>query len=125
MARRAGSLVLLLVLAACGTTSGSRRATSDILTRAEIETSSASNAYDLLQQLRPQFLRSRGATSIRDPRPAYAVVYMNDVLYGNLVSLRSILVEEIDEVRYISATNATTRWGTGHAAGVIQVRANY
>ena len=42
-----------------------------------------------------------------------------------LAAALAILVEEIDEVRYISATDATTRWGTGHAAGVIQVRANY
>lgn len=125
MAHHACRLPFLLVLVSCATTSSPSRGTSDVLTREEIQLSSASNAYDVLQQLRPQFLRSRGAVSIRDPRPAYAVVYLNDVHYGSLSALRTIQIDEIDEIRYISAPDATTRWGTGHGGGVIQVRANY
>jgi hypothetical protein len=126
MTRRAAiGLLLVISLAACGTTSGTRRGSSDILTQEEIATSRASNAYELLQQLRPQFLRSRGALTINNAAAGYPVVYLNDVRHGDLQSLRTILIEEIDEIRYISAADATTRWGTGHAGGVIQVRANY
>jgi outer membrane cobalamin receptor len=126
MARLAGRPLLLLIIVACGTTSVAQRGpSSDVLTRAEIESSRAANAYELLQQLRPQFLRSRGAFSVNDPRGGFPVVYINDMPHGDLNALRSILIEEIDEIRYISAADATTRWGTGHAGGVIQVRANY
>jgi hypothetical protein len=125
MADRAVRLLLVLMLAACGTTSAARMGSSDVLTRSEIETARASNALELLQQLRPQFLRSRGALSIRDPAAGNPVVYMNNVHYGDIESLRTIGIEEIDEIHYISAADATTRWGTGHAGGVIQVRANY
>lgn len=126
MKLRAGGLLALLTLVACATTTPARRgASSDILTLEEIQVSRAGNAYELLQELRPQFLRSRGAISVNDPRAGYPVVYVNDVLHGDLETLRSILVREIDEIRYISASDATTRWGTGHTGGVIQVRANY
>lgn len=125
MAYRALRLLLLVMLAACSTTSASRMGSSDVLTRSEIETARASNALELLQQLRPQFLRSRGALSIRDPAAGHPVVYMNNMRYGDIESLRTIGIEEIDEIHYISAADATTRWGTGHAGGVIQVRANY
>jgi hypothetical protein len=47
------------------------------------------------------------------------------VRHGDIQSLRSILIEEIAEVRFISASDATTRWGTGHAGGVIQVLAHF
>ncbi|CAN5786016.1 hypothetical protein BH23GEM10_BH23GEM10_07910 [soil metagenome] len=126
MTPRSGVLLLLLTLAACATAGPARRASSsDVISRAEIETSRASNAYELVQQLRPQFLRSRGPSSMRDPRAGYPVVYINDVSHGSVDVLRTIRLEEIDEIRYISSSDATTRWGTGHAGGVIQVRANY
>jgi hypothetical protein len=125
MARRTFGLALALTLIACGVTGGPRRGSSDILTREEISTSSASTAYEVLQQLRPRFLRSRGVTSIQNPVPAYPVVYMNDIHHGDLDTLRTIRVDEIDEIRYISAADATTRWGTGHGGGVIQIRASY
>jgi len=122
MARRKGGLLLLVTLVGCGTTSGSARGPANLLTRAEIETSSATTAFELIRELRPQFLRSRGVLSIEDPSAGYALVYMDNTFRGDLEALRTILVVDIDEVRYISSADATTRWGTGHAGGVIHVQ---
>lgn len=123
MRYRAVRLLLLLAMVACGTTSASRSSSSDVLTRAEIQASRAPNVLELLQQLRPQFLRSRGALSIQDPTAGQPVVYLNNVHYGDIDSLRTISSGDVDEIRFISAADATTRWGTGHAGGVIQVLA--
>src|SRR5690606_40124007 len=60
-------LSLILLVTACSTMAGQRRGNSDVLSREEILTSSASTAYELIQQLRPQFLRSRGSLSVQDP----------------------------------------------------------
>jgi len=118
-----GTLLLLCTLAACGTTSGSSRGPANLLTRTEIETSGAVTAYDLVRELRPQFLRSRGVLSMDDPSGGgYAVVYMDEAFRGDLDALRTIVVEDVVEIRYISPADATTRWGTGHAGGVIHVR---
>lgn len=118
-------LSLILLVTACSTMAGQRRGNSDVLSREEILTSSASTAYELIQQLRPQFLRSRGSLSVQDPRPAYPVVYVNEMRHGDLESLRTILIDEIAEIRFIGAADATTRWGTGHAAGVIQILSRF
>lgn len=125
MTRHMIPAALVLLAAACGTVGGGSRGSSDLLTREEIAASTASTAYELLQQLRPQFLRGRGVSSVNDPRPVLPVVYMNNVHHGDLESLRMISVREISEVRFISAADATTRWGTGHAGGVIQIRGNF
>jgi hypothetical protein len=116
-------LLVLIALTACSGAAGVRRGSSLILTRAEIGTSNGTTAYEVLEQLRPQFLRARGRSSMQNPAPLYAVVYLNDVRAGGLDSLRTIRVGEIDEIRYIGAADATTRYGTGHGGGVIHILA--
>jgi hypothetical protein len=125
MPRKALFLIAAAAIAACATAGGEARGSSAVLTRDEIRASTAMTAYEAIVQLRPAFLRARGARSIRDPSPNAPIVYLNDMRHGGIDVLRSIRVEEIDEIRFISAADATTRWGTGHAGGVIQVRANY
>lgn len=125
MARSLLIPLCLAALAACAGSASQSRGSSDILTREEISASGATTAYEAVVQLRPAFLRARGARSMRDPTPLTPVVYVNDMRHGGIDVLMSIRVEEIDEIRYIGAADATTRWGTGHSGGVIQVRANY
>ena len=121
----AGVLLLGLLLqgAACSpaTRSASPSRASEVIRIDEIETSTASNAWDLVHQLRPNWLRSRGPASIRDPQPVYPVVYFGDINYGPLETLRGLATTGIEEIRFIGATTATTRFGSGHSGGVIQV----
>jgi len=48
-------------------------------------------------------------------------VYVDEISYGNLNSLSNLNSIQIREIRFIKAADATTRWGTGHAGGVILV----
>jgi hypothetical protein len=115
--------VLLIFGAACtagaGTPPPSRA--SEVIRAEEIQASSASNAYDLIRQLRPNWLRSRGPGSIRDPQPVLPVVYLGDISHGPVETLQGFSTNGIQEIRYINATTATTRFGSGHAGGVIQL----
>ena len=81
----------------------------------------ASTAYGIIQQLRPQWLRSRGPTSFLVPEGELPAVYMDNNRYGDLEVLRDIPINEILEIRYWSGPEATNRWGTGMVAGVIEV----
>jgi hypothetical protein len=122
MMHRAGGLLCLLIVSACASTGSTERGSLDVVTRAEMDAVHAADAYALLQRLRPQFLRSRGSVSMRNSADSYPLVYLNNVRHGGVMSLRDILVTDIQEIRFISAADATTRWGTGHGSGVIMVR---
>jgi hypothetical protein len=125
---RRGLLALLAVLpalAACG--GGSVRGapgsslSPDLIGPDEIEASTTTNAWDLVSQVRPNWLRGRGTPSLRDSQIPLPVVYLEDRRQGDLDVLRSFPTGGIAELRYINATTATTRFGNGHAGGVIQI----
>ena len=119
-----GTAVFLGLLAGCATTGGPRPVDSHVLTRAEIDELGAETAFDAVRQLRPQYLRGRAVVSVEYPWASLPVVYMNGLFRGDLTSLRAILVQDIEEIQFISPSDATTRWGTGHPGGVIHVLTN-
>ncbi len=79
------------------------------------------NALEAIMRLRPAWLRPRGRTSLRNDERSYAMVMLDDVLYGSVDSLREIPVENIDRISFMSAADATTRYGTGYFGGIIHV----
>ena len=129
---RFGAHLALLCLIALGCSSATvpARTSSDhfdkrnIITYEEIRESRTPgwSAWDLIAQARPKFLRSRGATSFSDPTPVRAMIYLDGVLYGKLESLRSVNVEEIREIEFITPGEATTRFGMDHLGGAILIR---
>ena len=127
----ASGTLLLLLIVACGGGAGSGPASSpDAPADAEAETRSyprnrisreeimergdnASTAMEVVRRLRPAWLLARGA----DP-----VVYVDNVRRpGGVDALFSVPVGQIRLLEFIGAADATTRWGTGHTGGVIQV----
>ncbi len=127
----ASGSMLVLLIAACGGGAGSGPANSpDAPADAEAETRSyprnrisraeimergdnASTAMEVVRRLRPAWLLARGA----DP-----VVYVDSVRRpGGVDALFNVPIGQIRLLEFISAADATTRWGTGHTGGVIQV----
>ena len=121
------------ILAACATTSGTSSASSavranpNVITAEEIAQNPPSSAYELIERLRPSFLRTRGAVhgvptaGANDLQPVDLVVYMNETRLGGTDQLRQIVTTDIQEIRYYSASDATTKWGVGNSAGAIQI----
>lgn len=95
----------------------------DEVTRAEIVERSTLDlsAMSLIRRLRPGWLRARGQNSFDDPNSAYPIVYIDEIRHGYLNTLRAIPSSEIQRLEFHSTADATTRWGTGHPAGVINV----
>ncbi|MEP6508197.1 MAG: hypothetical protein ABJC63_08220 [Gemmatimonadales bacterium] len=95
----------------------------DTLFEAEIISSSAPGmtAYDLVAHLRPEYLRSRGVNSLHDLTPPTAIVYVDNVKFGSLETMRSMSAESIAQIHYMSAGDATTRFGLDHSAGAILI----
>ena len=94
-----------------------------ILTSEEIRGSRVSGwtAYDLISQLRPEFLRSRGPSSLRSTAPVTAAVYVDDIRFGELDSLKTLSADQIYSIHYVGASDATTRFGTDHFGGAILI----
>jgi hypothetical protein len=117
-------VLLAVSLIACASSGGSRteRASNrDILAAAEIESINAGTLHDAIQQLRPHFLFSRGRVSMRTPNTNRPVVIVNNVPQASLEALRTISARDVQYVRFLSAPDATTRFGTGYISGVIEV----
>ena len=118
----------MVALAACASGGGASAATQNpnVISTEEIVASSASNAYEVIQRLRPNFLRTRGAVH-GTPGAANAVemvdlvVYLNENRLGGSDQLRQVSTTDICEIRYFNSSEATTKWGTGHSAGAIQI----
>jgi len=113
---------LLLVAAACASGGGGGSGSSmDLITREQIEESNYSTALQVVQRLKPRWLRPvRGGGTFRGPPPE-PVVLLDGVRFGDLSSLSGINAIMVDHMEFMTATEATTLYGTGYMGGAIRV----
>jgi hypothetical protein len=126
-------LVGFLVLGGCATsgtrtetpgTSNSttqRRGSSEVITTEELAKVGHYDLYAAISQLRPAYLVTRGASSLGAAAPEVIQVYVDGVHKGDLQALHQIMTIDVKEVRHLSATEATQRFGTGNTMGAIVV----
>jgi len=100
------------------------RPSSSVISEAEIEQSTATNAYEIVQQLRPHLLQRQANRQniAMTPGAPSAVVYVDGVRYGFVESLQNISSFSIAEIEYISGREATFRYGSDHSAGAFLVK---
>lgn len=113
--------LLLLLAAGCATSGGSTTLSgnTDLIERDDILGSNRGTAYEVIEMLRPQWLRARSDQSVL--REGGILVYVDDVRYGDLNSLRAISAREVFRMQRYSSTAASQRWGPGHSDGVIYI----
>jgi hypothetical protein len=107
-----------------------------VITTEEIEQAQETNAFQVVEKLRPEFLVSmarqhtlgRGAVqqpdlgySQPDPEPT-AAVFVDGTEMGGVDELRRIQSTMVEEIRYLSGSEAQTKYGPRFPAGVIEVR---
>lgn len=112
---------LALPLSACasgGSGSGSRTE-QRTLAAEEMQGSGYQDAFSAIQALRPQWLWTRGATSIHQTESVK--VYLDGSLLGGVDQLRQIPVRSIATIRRLDGLEATNRWGLDHGLGAILV----
>jgi len=118
----AACTVILSVLACHSANTWDAPAPSrNVITRTEIEQSHANSAWDAVVKLRGNFMASRGANSLLVKVNREPTVFLDDVEYGNLGTLKQIPASTVAEIRFVEGWNAEAKFGPGHAAGVIQV----
>ncbi len=98
-----------------------RPSTRGMITRADLDRTSYASAYHAIESLRPAWLYHQGNATISNPNPL-PIVYLDGVRSGDLEDLHLISADEVDTIARLSPADATTRWGTGHLAGAIDLR---
>jgi hypothetical protein len=98
---------------------GAANQNPDLITRQQLTENRFVYAYEAVQAMRGNWLQTHGTDSFNSP--SEVLVYLDNVKLGGINELRSILVTNIAFVRHFDGLEATSRWGVGHAAGVIQV----
>jgi outer membrane receptor for ferrienterochelin and colicin len=95
---------------------------SQLITEEEIDASRATNAFEVIQKLRANFLSYRGETSLnRKQSTPYPTVYLDGQEFGPINTLRTIPAAQIASIQLLRSWEATTKYGTGNMGGVIAI----
>jgi hypothetical protein len=121
--RKVYLIALAGAVACASTTTGIPRQPTDrnVIYQTELESVGSSNLYELIERVRPNFLRSRGPTSLTTAGDEYPIVFVDGRRYGDLASLKSLITSQVSEVRYYDASAAAAKFGMINAPGVIDV----
>jgi hypothetical protein len=105
-----------------------------LIGRGEVERTTMTTAYELVQSLRPQWMRARGNDGLRASRvetregpvttfsdESPIMVYVDGRRLGNLETLRTIPYGEIEYIEYYDGPEAQQRFGRNNSQGVIHV----
>jgi hypothetical protein len=130
--RSCAVLVLALAASACAssgdislgeggqTAARAARGNSRLIVRAELEEVAGRSLWDAVDLLRARWLQPQRGGSLF-AGTAYARVVVDGTLRGELDELLQLFPENIETLRYLSAPDATTKYGTGYPGGVIEV----
>ena len=124
---RTVSLVALLsaiLVAGCVSGSASRQPGAGDrtqITRQELEAIPPSSAFEAVSRLRAQWLRGHSGSFRTETGRNQPEVFVDGRPFGSLDALHQIGTEVIETIRFLSAADATTRFGTGYPAGIIEV----
>jgi hypothetical protein len=117
------ALTTTSVVAGCaGATQGQPgRPNGTQLTQADLAAANTDNLYDAIAKLRPEWLSSRGPSSVTNSTPTSVDIYMNGTMLGKADYLRDMHLQDVTSVRYWDAGTASARFGMGHPRGVIEI----
>lgn len=113
------ALAATLVVGCATAPPGTTRIRADRISRDEIIEAGPCSAWDLVQNLRPIWLRKRGQTSFTQETDV--VVYLDGTRMGTRDALRQIDSHNIEYLEYLDARRATVLHGSGHVNGAIIV----
>ena len=119
------SVVVLVALGGCASTQHPPDTDRSVITLEQIQAANVATAYELVTKFRADFLRSREPNSILLKQRKEARVYLDNVDYGTIGSLRNIEASSIGGIRFIEGRDAMTKYGSDHVAGVIEIYTRY
>jgi hypothetical protein len=116
--RLVGVLFPFPILIACAS-AGAHDA--NVITAPELSRSKARNAYDAIQQIRPEMLRIRDPGAMVYFKARQPVVAVDYTLVGGVEVLRTLPTGKVARIEYVNAWVAAKRFGTGFGDGVMLI----
>lgn len=98
---------------------------ADVISQAELADPAVAtgNALEAVQRLRPRFLMTRGAMSVKNTTAGSTHVSIDGGPLLTVDALSRLRPSQLMEIRYLSASDAAQRFGTtAGSGGVILVR---
>lgn len=117
-----GALALVLVLAGCASSgSGDRDRDRDLITQDQITQLQVNTAYEVVERLRPRWLRVRASRSYN--RPTEVVVLVDGMQLEGIQSLWDIDAVNVATMRWLDSAQAGQLPGLGsrHVEGAIMI----
>ena len=115
------AVCLSLGLWGCASGSGGLARDRNVISPEEIEAAEVRTAYELVERLRPLWLRSRGERSTH--LTTEIVVYQDNTMLGDIENLRGIPIDLVGSVRSLDSAEAGRLAGLGsrHVERVIMI----
>ena len=116
---RAASIIVVVAIAAlassCATMNSSARANAQLSSPlAGYDAAPGTNpltAYEAVERVRPTFLRAGGGSDFQ------TTVYLDGMRIGDVSELHFISAASLEQIRFLSASEATAIFGTGGRYG--------
>ena len=115
------AVVSLVVMGACAASGKAPASQHNVITAEDLQRAGDVNLYDALGQLRPNFLRSRGAIIGATTPAAPIQVYIEGMRMGETDHLRQILAKNVAEVRFLEPQQAIARFGGNNTGGALVI----
>ena len=129
--RRLVLVILASLAAACAgpanSASSAPRRDSSVITAEDMTRVQATNLYDVVHRLHPEWLNQRTAAtvgSLNSAAPAQPIdvqVFLDSQHIGTSETLKQLTVSTTQSLKYYTAAEAQTLFGAGNLNGVIQV----
>jgi hypothetical protein len=120
-----GLLVLatLLTLTACSARSdNTTRGRSDLITYEELQQyGQYSNLYEVVEVLRPRWLRPQGGPDTFTGEEGQVQVHMDGNWMGDVDVLRGLSAAGVTSITWVRPSEASSRYGLDHSHGAIVV----
>ena len=115
------AVALAFGVSACASSGGSSSsrpagATQNRIVRAELVDLGPLDGFQAVQRLRPRWMQGRSGTA------ASPILYVDGARRSSLQDLQSIRAQDVEQMEFMSASDATTRFGTDHTGGAIMVQ---
>jgi hypothetical protein len=120
-ARHAATVLVTLVLAACGGTQQAGIGAREIRISELPPSAQAQSAYEIVQQYKSSWLQGRGRNSVNAPQEVSVYLDSGGSRYGGAESLTRIRGRDVESIEWLSSQEAQFRFGMDNTQGAILV----